>query len=166
MHIPAPFDDFSHVVQLDWIDHNEHMNMGYYMVVFDFATDAWFQYLGLGPDYRRASNTTTFSLEGHITYQREMRGGERMRFTTQLLDFDEKRIHYFHRMYHAEAGFLAATNELMSIHIGGETRRSAPMAPHVLEKLALVKRAHAALPKPPEAGRVIGLKSPRTTGGG
>jgi acyl-CoA thioester hydrolase len=164
MQIPAPFDAFSDVVRAAWIDHNEHMNMGYYMVVFDFATDAWFEYLGLGPDYRRVSNTTTFSLEGHITYQREVGRDDRLRFTTQLIDFDAKRLHYFHRMYHAEEGYLAATNELMSIHISQETRRSAPMAPHVLEKLVAVKAVHAELPRPPEVGRVIGLNAGRTTG--
>lgn len=163
MDIPAPFDAYRDVVRAGWIDHNEHMNMGYYLVVFDFATDAWFEYLGLGPDYRRASNTSTFSLEGHITYRRELRRGDPLRFTTQLIDFDAKRLHYFHRMYHADQGFLAATNELMTVHVSGETRRSAPMAPPVLEKLAAVKRAHARLPPPPEAGRTIGLGASRTT---
>jgi len=163
MQIPAPFDAFSDVVRADWIDHNDHMNMGYYLVVFDFATDAWFQYLGLGPDYREATNTATFSLEGHITYRREVVKDDHLRFTTQLLDFDAKRVHYFHRMYHAGEGFLAATNELMSIHISRETRRAAPMAPWVLEKLAAVKTVHDELPRPPEAGRVIGLKATATT---
>ena len=164
MDIPAPFDAFRSVVPTDWIDHNDHLNMGYYLVIFDHATDALFEYLGLGPSYREAHNAATFALEGHITYQREVGRDDPLRFTSQLIDFDAKRLHYFHRMYHAEEGFLAATNELMSLHISRETRRSAPMPPHVLAKLEAVKAAHAHLPRPPEAGRVIGLNAKRTTG--
>ena len=87
MRIPAPFDGFLDVVRDEWIDHNQHMNMGYYMVVFDLATDAWFEYLGLGPEHRVEHRVTTFSLEGHITYQREVRAGDPLRFTTRLLGF-------------------------------------------------------------------------------
>ena len=62
-------------------------------------------------------------------------------------------------MYHADEGFLAATNELMSLHVSQETRRSAPMAPAIEDKLAAIQAAHDPLPLPPQLGRVIGLKS-------
>ncbi len=163
MEIPAPFDDYRDVVREAWIDHNEHMNMGYYMVVFDFATDAWFDYLGLDRAHRLAHEITTFSLEGHITYDREVGRDDPLRFTTRLIDFDEKRIHYIHEMYHGEAGYLAATNELMSLHVSQETRRSAPMHADVLAHLGRIKGVHDALPMPPQAGRVIGLRSKRPT---
>jgi acyl-CoA thioester hydrolase len=86
-----------------------------------------------------------------------------MRFTTQLLDFDAKRFHYIHHMYHGTEGYLAATNELMSIHISEETRRSAPMQPEILDRLAAIKEAHDELPQNPYAGRVIGLRARATT---
>ncbi len=60
---------------------------------------------------------------------REVGEGDPLRFTTRLLGWDAKRIHYFHEMYHATEGYLAATNELMSLHVSQETRRAAPMAP-------------------------------------
>ena len=80
------------------------MNMGFYLVVFDFATDAWFRYLGLGEPHRAAQAVTTFCLEAHVTYHREVRAGDPLRFTTQLLAWDAKRLHYFHEMYHAADG--------------------------------------------------------------
>ena len=163
MRIPAPFDGFLDVVRDEWIDHNQHMNMGYYMVVFDLATDAWLKYLGLGPAHRVEHDVTAFSLEGHITYQREVRAGDPLRFTTQLLGFDAKRIHYIHQMYHGDAGFLAATNELMSLHLSQKTRRSAPMHDRVLAFLAEIKPAHDGLAIPPQVGRVMGLKATPTT---
>jgi acyl-CoA thioester hydrolase len=68
-----------------------------------------------------------------------------------------KRIHYIHQMYHAKDGYLAATNELMSLHVSEATRRSAPMAAEILERLAQIQAAHDALPRPPQVGRAISL---------
>jgi acyl-CoA thioester hydrolase len=155
--IAAPFDRYRDRVRAEWIDNNHHMNMGYYVVVFDLATDAWLDWVGLDADHRRARRVTTFCLEAHVTYHREVRDGDPLRFTTRLLGFDAKRIHYFHEMYHAKAGYLAATNELMSLHVSQNTRRGAPMAPEVLDHLARIQKAHDALPHPPQVGRVIGL---------
>ncbi len=159
------FDEYRDVVRPEWIDENQHMNMGYYVVVFDFATDAWLDHIGLDAGHKMENQVTTFTLESHVTYLRELREGDPLRFTTQLLGFDAKRIHYVHRMYHAEAGFLAATNELMSLHLSQATRRSAPMAEHVQARLALIERAHRELPIPHQVGRVIGLTARPTTRG-
>lgn len=161
--IQAPFDVYRDVVRPEWIDHNRHMNMGYYLVVFDFATDEWFRYLGLGHMHREAHDVTTFCLEAHVTYHREVKEGDLLRFTTWLLDHDAKRIHYLHHMYHAVDGYLAATNELMTLHVSRATRRGAPMASVVMERLARVQSAHDALPRPPQVGRRIGLAAPPTT---
>lgn len=163
MTIPAPFDEYRDSVRSEWIDHNQHMNMGYYLVVLDFATDAWFDFIYLTQQHRQQHQITTFSLEAHITYQREVREGDPLRFTTQLLNFDHKRIHYFHQMYHAEEGYLAASNELMSLHVSRQTRRAAPMADVILERLTEVKKAHERLPVPAQVGRVMGLQAKPTT---
>jgi acyl-CoA thioester hydrolase len=155
----APFDTYRDRVRPEWIDHNQHMNMGYYLVVFDFATDAFLAWLGLDEAHRRERRVTTFCLEAHITYHREVGAEAPLRFTTVLLAHDDKRIHYFHQMYHATEGYLAATNELLSLHVSRDTRRSAPMAPEILARLAEIQRAHDALPRAPQVGRVIGLAS-------
>jgi acyl-CoA thioester hydrolase len=161
--IPTPFDVYRAVVRADWIDYNGHMNMGYYIVVFDLATDEWLDHVGLDEAHRKAHRVTTFSLEAHITYHREVRERDPLRFITRLLDHDAKRIHYFHEMYHASEGYLVATNELMSLHVSAETRRGAPMAPAILERLARIQAAHAVLPRPAQVGRHIGLGAPPTT---
>jgi acyl-CoA thioester hydrolase len=161
--IPVPFDAYRDRVRPEWIDHNGHMNMGFYLVVFDLATDEFFRSIGLDEAYRRAAGMTTFCLEAHITYHHEVREGDPLRFTTLLLGHDAKRLHYFHQMYHADEGYLAATNELMSLHVSEETRRGAPMAPEVLERLRLVQVAHDKLPRPPQVGRRLGLGVAPTT---
>jgi acyl-CoA thioester hydrolase len=139
------------------------MNMGYYMVVFDFATDEFMDFVHLTRAHREEHQVTTFSLEGHITYNREIGEAEPLRFTTELLDFDEKRFHYIHHMYHGTEGYLASTNELMSLHISLATRRAAPMEPAILDRLAAIRAAHAALPPNPYTGRLIGLRAKATT---
>jgi acyl-CoA thioester hydrolase len=161
--IPSPFDRYRDIARREWIDENGHMNMGYYVVVFDYATDAWLDFIGLDKRYKTAQHVTTFSLESHVTYRREVREGDSLRFTTQLLDFDPKRIHYFHQMYNERDGELAATNELMSLHVSQKTRRAAPMAPEILSRLEELLRSHKGLSVPPAVGRVMGLNAPRTT---
>ncbi|HZP39564.1 MAG TPA: thioesterase family protein [Methylomirabilota bacterium] len=161
--IPAPFDGFRAVVRPEWIDDNRHMNMGYYLVVFDLATDEWMRFVGLDRAHRRAREVTTFCLEAHVTYHREVKERDPLRFTTRLLDFDRKRMHYIHEMYHADAGYLAATNELMSLHVSERTRRGAPMADEIVARLERIRAVHDRLPRPPQVGRVIGLGVPPTT---
>ncbi len=159
--LDAPFDRYRATVLPEWIDENGHLNMGYYVVVFDKATDEFLDYIGLDAAFKEAHDVTTFSVESHVTYQRELRLGDPLRFTTQLLGFDAKRMHYAHEMYHADEGFLASTNELMSFHVSNETRRSAPMAPEIQARLAEIQKAHEKLPVPSYVGRVIGLESKR-----
>ena len=159
--LPAPFDGYRDVVRPEWIDENQHLNMGYYVVVFDFATDAWLDHVGLTAAHKEAQDVSTFTLESHVLYLRELREGDPLRFTTRLINFDEKRIHYLHEMHHASEGFLASTNELMSLHVSRSTRRATPMAQPVLGRLADLARAHGALAQAPQAGRSIGLGAGR-----
>ncbi len=158
MRIPAPLEIYQGKVLPEWIDYNGHMNVAFYVLAFDHATDALFDYIGIGEAYKDKYNYSTFTLEGHITYDNEVVEGDNLSFKTYLLDYDEKRLHYFHEMYHAEKGFLAATNELITIHIDMNVRRSAPFAPELLERLEQVMQAHRDLPRPANVGRTIGIR--------
>lgn len=151
----APFDRLRAVVLPDWIDHNGHMNVAYYLLAFDQATDLFFDHLGLDAAHREAAGGSTFAGDIHLTYQRELRQGDRLRITSQLLGFDDKRLRFFQRMYHAEEGFLAATMEGLTLYVDLARRKVAPFPADILERLAIVFAAHRDLPVPPEAGRVI-----------
>ncbi len=151
------FDEYRNRVQSEWIDYNDHFNMGYYVVVFDLATDAWLDYIGLGEEHKKTHGVTTFTLESHVNYLRELRNGDPLRFTTQLLAFDEKRIHYIHQMFHADEGFVAATNELMSLHVSEAERRAARMEASVQQRLGEILAVHQTIEPPPQVGRSIGL---------
>ncbi|MGE0154488.1 MAG: thioesterase family protein [Reyranellaceae bacterium] len=155
----APFAALEIAMQPGWVDHNGHLNMGYYLVAFDLATDAFLPHCGLGHHGREHYGITTMTLEGHITYEREMMAGAGLRFTTQLLGFDAKRLHYMHFLHHARDGYLASTNELISIAVDMRTRRSAAMPEVVLARLEKIQEAHRRLPRPAQQGRVIGIRS-------
>lgn len=153
--IEAPFDRHRAVVQPEWIDYNGHMNVAYYLLAFDHATDAFFDYLGLDAAHRQATGGSTFAGDIHLTYQREVRQGDPLRITSQLLGYDDKRLRFFQRMYHAEEGFLAATMESLSLYVDLNRRRVALFPEAISRRLAAVFAAHRGLPLPPEAGRVI-----------
>ena len=89
--LPAPFERFQGEVLPEWIDYNEHMNLAYYTVLFDQATDLLFDVLGLGLDYRRTTKMGTFVAETHNRYERELLVGARVRVTTQIVAADDKR---------------------------------------------------------------------------
>lgn len=155
MTISAPLRLHRQEVRPEWIDYNGHMNVAYYVLAFDHATDAFFDFVGLDEAYREATGMSTFAVEAHVTYQREVTEGDRLNFDTRLLGFDDKRIHFFHQMHHAEAGFLAATAEWLGLHVDLAHRRVAPMPERIKRRLAEVLAAHEVLPVPPEVGRPI-----------
>jgi len=154
----APLDLHRATVPPEWIDLNGHMNVGFYLVAFDHATGTLCDQFGLGWDYTRTGIGTTFVLEAHITYDREVTAGDPLRVTTQILDHDAKRLHYIHMMYHADEGYLAATNELMLMNIDLESRRSAPWPEWSHARIEAMAAAHAELPRPSQAGRLIGIR--------
>ncbi len=153
--VPAPLDRHRGTVRPEWIDYNGHMNVAYYVLVFDHATDVLFDWLGLGEAYRRASEYSLFAVESHITYQRELAAGDPVAVSSQLLGYDGKRLHVFHRMRHAEAGFAAATIEIMALHVDLGRRRAAPFPAPACARLARLHAAHMGLSRPAEAGRAI-----------
>jgi len=151
----APLVLWRETIRPEWIDYNGHMNVAYYTLVFDRAVDAMFEHLGMGRAYRDAGKGSSFSVEQHITYNREVLEGDEVRIETRLAGFDEKRIHHYHEMFHAADGYLAATTEFLSLHVDLSTRRVAPLPADILDRLAALHAAHAALPPPRNAGRAI-----------
>lgn len=155
--IDTPLSLYTDVVRVDWIDYNQHMSEGYYGVAFGHTTDAFMDFVGLDEPYRTQSGATIYTVESHTLFLRELKVETPLTFTTQVLGFDAKRIHVFHRMFHAGAGYLAATMEAMLLHVNDEPRTVA-MPPEILETIAAIYKAHQALPHPPQAGRKIELK--------
>lgn len=141
----------------EWIDYNGHMNLAYYVVVFDQATDVLYDRLGIWLPYREATGNSCFTVETHTIYEQEVNVDDRLRVHTRLLGADAKRLHYFHEMFHIEGGYRAAVQELMALHVDLSTRRTAPFPPDRAAAIQAALASSAALPMPKEAGQRIAM---------
>ena len=142
----------------EWTDQNGHVNVAYYVLAFDRATDAFYDMLGIGWSYLDGAGRSMFTLAINVDYLGEVFAGDSVRIVSRVIDCDYKRIHYFHEMHHATKGYLAATNEVLSMHVNMATRRSEPFPSNQQTKLTEVKLAHAALPLAPQVGRKLGIR--------
>jgi acyl-CoA thioester hydrolase len=158
---PAPEDALEETVRPEWIDYNGHMNVAYYVLVFDHATDAVLGRLGAGPDDRARTGCTVFVLEAHVTYEREVKAGERLRVTSRVLACDDKRLIIYHEMVCAGRDGIVATNEVLCLNVAEATRRAAPWPPSARTRIARATAESARLPIPARAGRAITLASGR-----
>jgi acyl-CoA thioester hydrolase len=86
-----PAIEYQDIVRPEWIDSNGHMNLAYYVVVFDLATDALYRALDIGDAYREASGNSCFTAETHTLYEREVHLGDKLSVRTWLLGADTKR---------------------------------------------------------------------------
>jgi acyl-CoA thioester hydrolase len=159
--LAAPFDSGEGEVLPAWIDSNDHMNLAYYVVLFDQATDAIYEALGLDRGYKQRTNCGTFAAESHNMYEQELVLGDRVRITTWVLGVDAKRLHLAHEMHRIADGARAATQELMYLHVDLGRRRVAPWPEDVRTKLDGFAVAHAMLPKPDWTGRKIAMPAPK-----
>ncbi len=160
---PAPLELHREAVRPEWIDYNGHMNVAFYLLAFDHATDAVLDHVGIGRAYAEGQGRSMFVVEAHLTYAREVTAGDGLRFASRVLGADGKRLHLFHEMVHAEDGFLAATAEIMLVHVDLAERRAMPFPPAVAGTLADLAAEHAQLPFPPQAGRPIRRPSEKTS---
>jgi len=156
--LSAPLDRYSAIVLPDWIDLYGHMNMAVYMTVFDQAADTLCALLGIGPLYTEHKLGMLFVLESHLSYAREVREGAPLRVTSQILDYDAKRLHLYHRMYHGEEGWAVATNEVLMINVEYHSRRTAAWPEETMRRLELMAESHNVLPWPENAGHTIRIK--------
>ncbi|MSP67115.1 MAG: thioesterase [Alphaproteobacteria bacterium] len=160
--IDAPLLALETRVRDAWIDYNGHMNVAYYTLAFDLGVDRFYDLAGFGEDYKQRTGCSTFALEQHVTFQRELLQDAPIRITVQVLDHDAKRLHYFQRMHHGEQGYLAATCEWVSLHVDTTQRRATPFPPDILAGLARLHATHASLGMPAEHCTRMGLKRPRS----
>ena len=151
-----PFESADLNVKSEWIDHNGHMNVAYYLVAFDEAIGDLFRSLGLDRNYRKKNKIATYCGDFHIRYVRELHEHAPLKIQSQLIACDEKRIHLCQSMYHASENYLAAQSEVIYLHIDLNTKRVGPMADGLFTRVNTMCEEHSALPKPDNLGRVIG----------
>ncbi len=147
-------------VPTSWTDYNGHMNETHYLEAGSQATDRFMEMIGADAAYV-AAGRSYFTVESHVRFLAEVKAGDRLRITTQVLGGQGRKMQLFHRLHGGDGG-LAATVETLLLHMDLTTRRSSDPAPEVAERLAKFAAAQSALPRPEGAGRHVG-QSPRAT---
>jgi carnitine 3-dehydrogenase len=148
-------------VQPEWVDYNGHMHESRYLQAFGDSSDALFRYIGIDAAYLEAGGSY-YTVETHLSHLREASASELLHVTTQVLGFDTKRLHVFHELYRSGEDAPLATAEQMFLHVESAEARASPARPEILDRIAEIAAAHAALPWPERAGRAI--RVPETRG--
>ena len=107
----------------DWTDYNGHLNVAFYVHIFDIAADIMLDSFKMGGESAKEEKKTTFVAEMHTIYKQEVRLGEVVETHLTYIDHDKKRIHYRLSMFHKEKKYLAATNEVLSLYVDLEKRK-------------------------------------------
>jgi len=117
----------------EWTDYNNHLNVAYYVRVFDIAADIMLDNFKMGGQSAKKDKKTTFVAEMHTIYNQEVRLGEEVETRLSHVDHDKKRIHYRLSMFHKEKKYLAATNEVLSLYVDLDQRKVVEFDPDRLK---------------------------------
>tara|TARA_B100000700_G_scaffold134670_1_gene150437 strand:- start:4098 stop:4559 length:462 start_codon:yes stop_codon:yes gene_type:complete len=107
----------------EWTDYNNHLNVAFYVHIFDIAADVMLDNFKMGGISAKKDKKTTFVAEMHTIYNQEVRLGEEVETHVTYIDHDKKRIHYRLSMFHKEKKYLAATNEVLSLYVDLNQRK-------------------------------------------
>lgn len=157
---PAPVETAPRTVPRDWIDHNGHMNVGYYSIAMDRALDHLFEdHLGLGAPYVARENHGSYVVQMHMHYLGEILEGEVFTGRFALLDHDMKRMHIVGEL--VVGGQVRAMAEQLIMGVDLKTRRSAAYPDWAQARLTRMKADHAGQPRHPKIGTPLHLPQPK-----
>ncbi len=158
--VAAPLQLYATAVEPEWVDYNGHMTEAAYLTAAGWASDALFRHIGDDESYRDAGHSF-YTVETHIHYLLEVDVHEPIRFTTQVLGVDAKRVHLVHEMFHGDSGALLCTVEQMLVHVDMTAGRAVAILPDVAAALRAIADAHEHLPVPQRVGSVMRLPPPK-----
>ncbi len=155
--IDAPLRLHQATVPPEWLDYNGHMSEWCYLLLVGDAADAFFRYVGIDEAYRAAGHSL-YTAETHLHHLREAALGDRLEVPLQVLDVGPKSLHLFHAVRDQATGEPVATAEQLLVHVDMTAGRVVPMPPALHGRVEAIRAAHAALPRPAEAGHVMGIR--------
>ena len=153
---PAPLALMVREIPADWIDYNGHVTESRYLDLFGGATDVLLRYVGVDAAYLGAGGSY-YTVETHISHLGQLYAGDRVQAVTQVLGWDEKRLHLFHTLVRVGEEEPVATGEHMLVHVDASAGRASTVGDGVRARVAALAEAHAGLPAPWRAGRRIAL---------
>ncbi|MDC0419028.1 thioesterase family protein [Candidatus Pelagibacter sp.] len=111
------------IIKKEWTDYNNHMNMAYYVLVFDQIWEIILEKFKMGEQSAKTTNMSTMVVETHTTYNNEVKEGDEVEINLIFLDHDKKRLHFKMEMIEKSSKKLAATLEMLSLYIDLNKRR-------------------------------------------
>jgi carnitine 3-dehydrogenase len=153
----APLRLVEREIPAGWIDYNGHVHESRYLQLFGDASDALLRLIGVDAGYVSGTGSF-FTVETHLSHLGQAFAGDRVRVETQVLGFDGKRLHVFHRLMRVAESEPLATAEQLLLHVGAALGRVAAADGAVAGRAAEIARVHAGLPRPERAGRGIGSR--------
>ena len=150
---------YSTEIKPKWLDYNNHMNVAYYVLIFDLAFEALLLSLGLGEKIAKTTGISMMILESHITYDQEVTLGQEVEVQMQLLDHDHKRMHLYFEMYvKGKNGYLASTLEQLSMCVDLNKRKSISFPEEITAKIKALSEQQSHLGRTLNIGRKIGIR--------
>ncbi|MDA7636026.1 thioesterase family protein [Candidatus Pelagibacter sp.] len=113
------------IIKKEWTDYNNHMNMAYYVLVFDQIWEIILEKFKMGEQSAKTTNMSTMVVETHTTYNNEIKEGDEVEINLTFLDHDKKRLHFKMEMIEKSSKKLAATLEMLSLYIDLNQRKVA-----------------------------------------
>ena len=107
----------------EWTDYNKHMNLSYYILVFDKAAEKILSKFKMGEEAALKTKRSTMVVETHTTYNNEVKEGDNVDVYLSYCDHDKKRLHYKLEMYEKSKNILSATTEILALYINLELRK-------------------------------------------
>ena len=111
------------IIKKEWTDYNNHMNMAYYVLVFDQIWEIILEKFKMGEQSAKTTNMSTMVVETHTTYNNEVKEGDEVEINLTFLDHDKKRLHFKMEMIEKSSKKLAATLEMLSLYIDLNQRK-------------------------------------------
>ena len=109
----------------EWTDYNNHMNLSYYILVFDLGAEVILSKFKMGEHSAKTTKKSTMVVETHTTYNNEVKEGDEVDVFLSHFGHDKKRLHYKLEMYEKSKNTLSATTEVLSLYIDLNLRKVA-----------------------------------------
>ena len=109
----------------EWTDYNNHMNLSFYILVFDKAAEKILSKFNMGEEAAIKTKRSTMVVETHTTYNKEVKEEDDVDVYLSYCDHDKKRLHYKLEMYEKSKNVLSATTEVLALYINLDLRKVA-----------------------------------------
>ena len=108
----------------DWIDYNGHMNVAYYLLIFDrYGADKLNTIFKMGEESAKNTGMSTMIVENNIAYKRELKVNEEVDINLIYFNHDKKRLHYKFEMINKKDNSLSATFEALALYVNLKDRK-------------------------------------------